>query len=97
MPDRLEATVHGVVQGVGYRWYVMRRARHLELVGWAANQPDGTVRVVAEGPGAALDELARELENGPPGAAVRSVDVERLAATGAFTRFEIRAAGHSGD
>lgn len=97
MPERLEATVRGVVQGVGYRWFVMRRARQLELVGWAANQPDGTVRVVAEGPGDALDELVRELENGPAGAAVRSVGVERLAATGAFTRFEIRAAGHSGD
>ena len=47
---RLEATVFGLVQGVYFRQYTWQEARQLNLVGWVANQPDGTVRVVAEGP-----------------------------------------------
>ena len=35
---RLDATVHGRVQGVGFRWFVMRRAERLGLVGWVANE-----------------------------------------------------------
>lgn len=97
MPERLEATVRGTVQGVGFRWFVVRQARSLELVGWVANQPDGSVLVVAEGPGAALDELVRALEKGPAGAAVSRVDADRFAASGTFSSFGIRSGGHAGD
>ena len=54
---RLEATVRGRVQGVGFRYFVVRRALELGLVGWVANGADGSVRCVAEGPSAALDAL----------------------------------------
>ena len=53
--QRLEATVRGYVQGVGFRWFVVRRATQLGLTGWTANEHDGTVRVVAEGSAHALD------------------------------------------
>lgn len=46
---RLTAYVHGRVQGVGFRWWTRARALELGLVGYAANQADGRVRVVAEG------------------------------------------------
>jgi acylphosphatase len=95
--ERLEATVRGTVQGVGFRWFVVRHARRLEVAGWVANQDDGTVRIVAEGPAAALDELAAALHEGPAGADVSSVDVHRLTATGGFQRFGIRSRGHAGD
>jgi acylphosphatase len=97
MAERLEATVRGMVQGVGFRWFVVRHARRLHLTGWVANQPDGTVRVVAEGPSGALDELSAALRDGPAGAHVSAVDGHRLPATGGFARFEIRARGHAGD
>ena len=46
---RLTAWVHGHVQGVGFRWWTRLRALELGLTGYASNQPDGRVLVVAQG------------------------------------------------
>lgn len=97
MNERLEATVRGSVQGVGFRWFVVRNAARLGLSGWTANEADGTVRVVAEGPPTALDELLANLRKGPAGASVTSVDAQRTPAQGNLGSFDIRARGHSGD
>ena len=95
--QRLEATVRGLVQGIGFRWFVVRRASELGLAGWASNEADGSLRVVAEGPPTALDELERHLAKGPPGAEVDHVETTRAPATGAFTTFAIRSGAHRGD
>jgi acylphosphatase len=94
---RLEATVRGRVQGVGYRWFVVRHAARLGLVGWVANEPGGNVAVVAEGSEAALRELLGLLREGPAGALVEAVDGHLLAASGGLRGFTVRAAGHAGD
>ena len=94
---RIEATVRGRVQGVGFRWYVSRLASRLQLTGWVANESDGSVRVVAEGRDAALADLLEALERGPSGAFVADVSVDRLEPTGSFQGFEIRSGGHRGD
>ncbi|MDQ3870881.1 MAG: acylphosphatase [Chloroflexota bacterium] len=94
---RLEATVHGVVQGVGFRYFVRREAARLGLKGWVANRTDGSVAVVAEGPVGSLDGLVRALHTGPPSAHVERVDVRREEARGSFERFEVRAGAHRGD
>jgi acylphosphatase len=96
-PQRIEAIVRGYVQGVGFRDFVRRRANELGLVGWTANERDGTVHVVAEGNPAALDELARHLHSGPPGARVERVDLNRVPSVGDLRGFAIRSGGHAGD
>ena len=58
--------VQGRVQGVGYRYFVLRHAEELRLAGFAKNQADGTVEVVAEGAGSALQKLEERLGEGPP-------------------------------
>jgi len=95
--ERLEATVNGMVQGVGFRWFIVRRASELGLKGWTANESDGSVRVVAEGPAGALDQLVGLLKEGPSGAHVESVDVTRGQASGEFSSFGIRSGAHRGD
>lgn len=67
LPDRcrLIACVTGHVQGVGFRWWVYSRATELSLAGRATNLLDGRVRVTAEGPRAACEELLRLLEQEP--------------------------------
>lgn len=94
---RLEATVRGRVQGVGFRYFVVRRARELGLAGWVANERDGSVRCLAEGPPADLDSFEASLQIGPMGAIVESVAAVRMPATGGFDRFAIRSGAHSGD
>lgn len=95
--QRLEATVRGRVQGVGFRYFVVSQARDLGLTGWVANDPGGTVRCLAEGSNAALDRLERALHVGPMGAVVDAVDAVRMPATGRFDRFAIRSGSHPGD
>ncbi len=86
---RLHAVVEGVVQGVNFRYYTVRRARSLGLTGWVANRRDGTVETVAEGPRAALEEFLGWLHEGPPAAYVTRVNVRWEKPTGEFTDFRI--------
>jgi acylphosphatase len=95
--SRLDATVRGWVQGVGFRVHVLRAARDLGLVGWVMNEPGGRVRCVAEGPRDALERLLEAMREGPPGASVERVDESWAPASGEFTRFEVRSGWHSGD
>jgi acylphosphatase len=82
-------TVTGRVQGVGFRWYVMGRARSLNIDGWVRNARDGSVEVWAEGSVLDLESLESLLRKGPPGSAVREVKKESHPATGRYAGFEI--------
>ena len=68
--SQLHVRVSGIVQGVGFRWFVRERARRLGLSGWVRNLPDGSVEVVAAGDDGQLALLKEELRRGPPGAVV---------------------------
>ncbi len=61
---RLTAWVHGTVQGVGFRWWTRSRALEQGLTGYAANQADGRVLVVAQGPRGGCERLLEALEGG---------------------------------
>ena len=83
--------VHGIVQGVGFRWFVRRQGHRLGLVGWARNLSDGSVEVVADGPGTALQALHEALQRGPGGARVDRVDQHHVPVELQIPkRFEIR-------
>jgi acylphosphatase len=66
--------VSGLVQGVGFRWFVARHARSLGLAGYARNLPDGRVEVVVSGPENAFPALERLLRAGPASAQVQEVE-----------------------
>lgn len=70
----LHVRVTGMVQGVGFRWFVRERARRLGLAGWVRNLPDGSVEVAAEGDDGQLELLRGELRRGPRGAAVDNLE-----------------------
>ena len=94
---RLDATVSGVVQGVGFRYFVLREAMELELEGWVANTAEGGVRCVAEGPRDRLEILLGRLREGPAAAAVEHVSEVWMPATGTLGAFRIRSGAHRGD
>lgn len=94
-PDiqQLHAIVHGLVQGVSFRYFTQRAALSLALTGWVRNRADGTVEVVAEGPSQQLQRLEAFLQVGPPAAEVEQVEVTWQAPTGRFDTFEVRHTG----
>jgi acylphosphatase len=94
---RLDASVRGRVQGVGFRYYVVAQASALGLTGWVANEQDGSVHCVAEGPRADLELLLEQLREGPISAIVEYVAEDWLPYTGHWGSFGIRSAGHRGD
>lgn len=95
--ERLDAVVRGRVQGVGYRVFALREAMALGLDGTVANEADGSVRVVAEGPRHALDELLERLREGPPAGWVDDVIEHWEPARGIGSGFRIASGHHRGD
>ena len=67
--------IHGRVQGVGFRAFVYREARLMEIDGWVRNRRDGTVEALAWGDAAAIDGLLTRIEEGPRYGRVERVDV----------------------
>ena len=87
--ERLHVVVHGDVQGVGFRYFVHRKANELELHGWVRNNDDGTVELVAEGTRPDLEQLKGVVEQGPRMARVDRLDVQWSAASGNLGRFDL--------
>lgn len=90
---RLYALVDGLVQGVGFRMFVLDYARALGLTGWVRNRYDGKVEVTAEGTYQQLERLIEKLRTGPRSAFVESFHKEWQPATGEFYSFEVRRTG----
>lgn len=65
--------VSGIVQGVGYRYFVTRAARQLGVTGFARNLRDGRVEVYGIAPISILRRFHSELKRGPQGASVDEV------------------------
>lgn len=80
---RRRAVVHGLVQGVGFRWSAAREAARLGVAGWVRNRSDGTVEAAVEGPVGDVEAMLRWFGHGPAGAVVRAVDVVDEEPTGA--------------
>jgi acylphosphatase len=87
---RLHAIVHGRVQGVGFRAFVVDRGIALGAKGWARNKWDGTVEVLAEGDRQQLERLLTAIHQGPRMANVTRVDVDWGTASGEFSSFHVR-------
>ncbi len=92
LPEKqsLSAHVRGRVQGVGYRHFVWKQAAGRGLRGWVRNEPDGSVRLVAEGSREALESFLEAVRRGPVAARVTDVQVHWGPAAGHFEDFEVR-------
>jgi len=86
---RAEVTVHGRVQGVGFRFSTVSQAQHLGLTGWVRNTWEGAVEAVFEGEEKAVRAMVDWCRRGPTFARVRDVDVRCAEATGEFAGFHV--------
>jgi len=66
--------VNGRVQGVGYRYFVLRQAEELGVSGFARNLADGRVEVVAEADDAVIGQFEARLREGPSFSKVEGLD-----------------------
>jgi acylphosphatase len=69
-------TIHGRVQGVGYRAFVEHEAIQRRLEGWVRNRRDGSVETLIAGDESVLDEMIEVCRRGPGVARVDRVNVE---------------------
>jgi acylphosphatase len=67
--------IEGLVQGVGFRAWVMQSAMAAALDGWVRNRRDGGVEAVFAGPADAVAEMIKRCHEGPRGAEVDFVKV----------------------
>jgi acylphosphatase len=81
--------VRGRVQGVGFRYFVMDRARSLRLLGFARNLADGSVEVQAQGDPGSLEGLVLALQEGPPLSRVDGVEEQGIDPDPMWTDFRI--------
>ena len=87
--ERLRVRIRGAVQGVGFRPFVYRLARELDLSGWVINSSSGVV-IEVEGPPATLEQfLLRVVRDCPPRAIVQGTESAYFDPVG-FQSFEIR-------
>jgi acylphosphatase len=95
--DREEAAIRayrwlisGRVQGVGFRWYVLRAAQQLDVTGWVRNLWDGRVEVMGQGTVSNLHGFEQAIREGPRLSVVEKVEkVEVTSEVSGFKSFEI--------
>lgn len=81
--------VSGRVQGVGYRYFVVKIANELQLAGFVRNLPNGKVEIEVEGEGSAIATLIDYCQIGPARAAVTSINTQSQPLVG-YTSFGIK-------
>lgn len=83
----MHVIVHGLVQGVGYRYFAQRQASALGLSGFARNLYDGSVEIEAQGDDPALESFHAALRRGPQFAQVSKAVVTWIEQHVQYTSF----------
>ncbi len=90
MKARAEILVNGLVQGVGFRYFVVRNAQELGITGYTKNLFTGEVLTVAEGEKHLIENLFDLLKIGPSYADVRNANIIWQENKNEFKTFEVR-------
>jgi acylphosphatase len=90
MQTGVHITVQGLVQGVGFRYFVYRHASGLGLTGWVRNLYNSDVEIEAEGDRSMVEELIKEIKVGPRSAHVKDLKIEWQDFKNRYQAFEIR-------
>lgn len=82
--------VKGLVQGVGFRYFVHRHATSLGLTGYAKNLYNGEVEIEVQGSRSLVEELIKQVKIGPRSAQVTDIKIEWKQPDVSVEGFEIR-------
>lgn len=86
---RVRVRVFGVVQGVGFRYFIREVAESSKLRGWVRNMADGSVEALFDGAEADVNRAVEMCRRGPPAAAVDRLEVTRESEAQALFGFRI--------
>ncbi len=89
MDANAHIVVSGMVQGVGYRYFVYRLAKRMNLTGWVKNLPNGEVEIEVEGQKGIIESFMKELPVGNSSAVVRNIEVNWEKPVGQYRNFDI--------
>ena len=70
MKTSVRGLVSGRVQGVGFRYFVLRLARSAKLNGYVRNLADGRVEFLLQGPEDTIETVIGQIRRGPAHARV---------------------------
>lgn len=85
-----ELTVHGRVQGVGFRWHVLRCAERHNIKGYVRNQFDSTVLIIAQAAAEDYKIFIHSVENDFSRANIRRIDAVKIDHAKSYNDFTIR-------
>lgn len=85
----MRAAASGLVQGVGYRYFIQRTAVSMHLTGFVKNQADRSVLVEAQGQEKMLERFILAMKQGPELSVVEKVKVEWLDPESDWVDFQI--------
>lgn len=82
--------ISGLVQGVGYRWFVMRKANEYDLKGYVRNLYTDDVEVEVEGSKELISEFIKELRIGPRSAHITDIKIQWGDYQGKYENFDTK-------
>ena len=90
MMRRVQVLVSGRVQGVYFRMFTQKKAKHFDIKGRVRNLADGRVEIIAEADNSSIEKLINWCKKGPVTARVDHVEITELKSDEVLTTFEIR-------
>jgi len=81
--------VSGLIQGVGFRYFVMQHARRMQLTGWVKNLLSSEVEINVEGPRGLIESLIQNLRVGNGYSKVNDIQIQWEEITHQYTGFDI--------
>jgi len=89
MDAHVHMIISGIVQGVGFRYFVMQQARRMKLTGWVKNLPTGEVEIDVEGPRGLIDSLIQNIRVGNEWCRVKDIQIQWKKITNQYSGFDI--------
>ena len=87
---RVHIIISGYVQGVGFRYFINKKAFQLGIKGWVKNTPNGSVEVMAEGNEIDIQTFIEYCKKGPNLASIKDVKINYEELSNEFKNFEVR-------
>ena len=86
----IEIRIGGRVQGVGFRYFALHKAKELQVAGWVKNTSDGKVEIEASGEPERIDVFVDWMKIGPQRCRIDLFVVNEIVPSRNFTDFIIR-------